>query len=125
MKRYLYIGFYLIFSGIGISVLQVKALLTEEELQIGTGETVHLVSEFIMTALCIFSGIFLVAAMSGGRRLSLFALGMLLYSLINKSGYYWETNQMKWLIVFVLLIFCSLISFIILLRDKRFSTTGN
>jgi hypothetical protein len=122
MKRSSYIGFYLVFTGVGLIVVLIKTLLTGDFSRESSSASFHLASEFIMTIVSIIGGFFLVLGRSGGRRLSLFALGMMLYSVINKTGYYWKTEQTRLLIVFALLTLLSLVSFLVLLKDKRFSS---
>lgn len=122
MKRSSYIGFYLVFTGVGLIVVLIKSLLTGDFFHETSSTSFHLVSEFFMTVVSILGGFFLVLGRAGGRRLSLFALGMMLYSVINKTGYYWQTGQNRLLIVFGLLTILSLISFVVLLMDKRFSS---
>jgi hypothetical protein len=121
MKRSSYIGFYLVFAGVGLIVLLIKGLLMQNERLQGFPGQLRLVSELIMSVLSIIGGFLLVLAKPGGRRLSLFSLGMMLYSVINGAGYYWQTEQSRLFFVFVILAVCTLGGFIILLTDRRFS----
>lgn len=92
-------------AGIGISVITMWIfILADGSQQEGMIQlSFHLVSEFIMALLCIYSGILLIKGRRTGIPFNLLALGMVTYSVLNAAGYYGGKDEKPMLTLFVLL----------------------
>ena len=103
------IAYYSIFIGISVITMWTMILLTQSPPEGKTELTFHLISEFIMALLCLFSGILMLKNKPIGKFLNVSGLGMVIYSVLNAAGYYGESNEVQMMIVFiVLLIFTSI-----------------
>ena len=64
----------------------------------------HIAGETVTAVLLIISGIMLLKNHASGGRLSLFALGMVMYSMIVSPGYFAQRGQWGFVIMFAALI---------------------
>jgi hypothetical protein len=108
LLRHRLIAWYSIALGISVfilwAVILVNGNLSEGETEIGF----HLASEFLMAFLCLLSGIFLLSGKNSAIKLNVAALAMIVYSLLNAAGYYFQRNAVMTAVIFlVLLVFSS------------------
>lgn len=107
---------YSIILGIAVISMWISILLTQTISEGKTELAFHLVSEFLMAASCILTGILIFRRKRIAPYLNLLALGMVFYSLINAAGYYAEKGVTSFLLMFVVLLILTIISAIIQLR---------
>lgn len=62
----------------------------------------HVIAEFIMSILAIVGGIALILQLTWGIYLFLFAMGLILYAIVNAIGIYGKKNYKMLLIVLVI-----------------------
>jgi len=62
----------------------------------------HVIAEFIMSILAIVGGIALILQLTWGLYLFLFAMGLILYAIVNAIGIYGKKNYKMLLIVLVI-----------------------
>jgi hypothetical protein len=77
----------------------------------------HLTAEFLTAGFLITAGFGLVNELAWSVNTYLIAFGMLIYTLINSSGYFAQLRQWPMVILFGLLVICSMISFGLLMAD--------
>jgi hypothetical protein len=70
----------------------------------------HLAAEFLTAVALIFAGVALLAQSLVGYPLTLLALGMLLYTLINSPGYFAQQGQWPMVLMFAALLILALVS---------------
>jgi hypothetical protein len=85
----------------------------------GIAMSFHLISEFIMALLSIAGGIFLLSKKDDGSPLSCFALGMILYSVLNAEGYYAQRRELPFMILFIALTLLTVLAFALLFLNAR------
>ena len=102
------IGFWIFF--IGAKRLS-KLGLVQERIEIGY----HVVAEILTAVFLVAAGIGSVYSSSWGRNLSLIALGMLLYSVINSPGPYAARKNAPMIVMFSVLSVLTLIAILGLL----------
>lgn len=107
------VGYYSIFIGIAVITVWSLILLTQNPTEGKTELTFHLLSEFIMAVLCIFSGILLLGNKPIGKFLNILALGMVIYSVLNAAGYYGENNEFQMMIIFIVLLLLTSVAVVI------------
>ncbi len=107
------VGYYSILIGIAVIAMWTMILLTQAPPEGNTELTFHLLSEFIMAFLCLFSGILMLRNKPIGKFLNVLGLGMVIYSVLNAAGYYGETNELQMMIMFIILIILTSIATII------------
>lgn len=111
---------YSIFLGISVLLMWTFILLSED-IEEGKREMLfHLFSEALMAVLCITSGFILLK--KGKSNLIIAAHAMVIYSVLNAAGYYFEKGEVLMTSLFVILFLLSLtiLTFITL----KFEFTG-
>ncbi len=96
-------GFYAILIGISIIGLWIMLYVTSNILELETEPLsiyFHLVAEVLMGLLLIISGIALILKKKWGNPLFIFANGLVIYSVINSSGYYANMGNWSMVIMF-------------------------
>lgn len=106
---------------LGISILGMWGfILTTEEVPEGPVElTFHLISEFLMALSALTAGILMFRNHRYGKSLGIVAHGMVLYSVLNASGYYAERGETLFPLLFLLLMLVSLWSIAQLVIKKE------
>jgi hypothetical protein len=79
----------------------------------------HLAAEFSTAIMLIFGGLGLLKGRLHATTTFLVAAGMLLYSLIVSPGYYAQQGQWAFVVMFLILIFTTLLSIKMLFRTRR------
>jgi hypothetical protein len=96
---------FAIFVGIAIVGLWAVFLLTDQipEWNSSPIETsLHLAAEFVTAIFLVASGAGLLLRQAWARDLYLFAMGLLMYSVIQAAGYYAQRGQMMYILMFAL-----------------------
>jgi len=101
------IGVYSIIIGISIIILWVGILLSNSISEGSIEISFHLVSELLMAISCIISGFLILKESKLGKGLNIIAHGMVLYSVLNATGYYGQKGYFLFIIVFLILFFLS------------------
>lgn len=114
-------GYYSIFIGIAVIVMWTMILLIQTPPEGTTELAFHLLSEFLMALLCLFSGILILKNKPIGKFLNVLGLGMVIYSVLNAAGYYGESNELQILLLFIVLLI--LTSLAIITNFKSIVTT--
>lgn len=106
---------------LGISILGLWGLiLTTEVIQEGKTEfSFHLVSELLMALVCIAAGIMMTRKHRVGIPLILAGHGMVIYSLLNATGYYAERGEIIFPVMFGTLLVLSVLIILWLLTNYR------
>ena len=78
---------------------QLQDSLRTEPLAIG----LHLAAEFITAIMLIIAGITILVKHSRAMKLFIFALGMLVYSVVNSSGFYAQRGDITFVLMFVII----------------------
>ncbi|MDB4584296.1 hypothetical protein N9164_14180 [Draconibacterium sp.] len=114
------IAYYSIFLGILVLLMWGFILLTEP-IRDGKNEMIfHLLSEILMAALCITSGLLLIK--NGQQNLNIAAHAMVIYSVINAAGYYFEKNEFLMTAMFFILFIFSLFILTTYFLSRYFGT---
>jgi len=69
----------------------------------------HITAEITMGMLSLLSGIFLLIDLSWARYLFIFAMGLVVYAVINSAGYYGQKKQWSFVIMFGIILIVSII----------------
>jgi hypothetical protein len=112
------ISYYSIFIGMSVIGLWIMILVNDQLPEGKTELTFHLVSEFIMAVLCLLSGILILMKKNIGKLLNISGLSMISYSVLNAAGYYGERDNLSMMILFIVLLFVTLIVLSLHLNDK-------
>jgi hypothetical protein len=106
---------------LGIAILGVwSVILIHGEIPEGrTAFSFHLFSEILMALACMTAGILILKRHRFGRGVAIAAHAMVLYSVLNASGYYAQRGERMLPVIFVILFLISTISIIILIKRKR------
>ena len=107
------VGYYSIFIGIAVIAMWTMILFAQNPPEGKTELTFHLLSEFIMALLCLFSGILILGNKPIGKFLNVLGLGMVIYSVLNAAGYYGESNEFQMVMMFIILFILTSIAIII------------
>ena len=67
----------------------------------------HIVTEIITALMLIIGGVSILKGWSLKRKFPYIALGMLLYSILNSSGYYIDLGETGMAAMFAVLLFCT------------------
>ena len=109
-------GIYSIVIGIGIIGLWTMLYRTKQIPEL-TSEPVaikfHLAAEITMGILSLISGIFLLIGLSWAPYFFILAMGLVIYAVINSSGYYGQRKQWSFVIMFGIILVAS-VSLVIL-----------
>ena len=100
---------YSIILGAGIIGLWIMILSTDGMPEGPVESTFHLISEFLMAAMCLAGGILSFFKFKTGRLIMIIAHGMVLYSVLNAAGYYGQGSGMLMALPFVALAIISAI----------------
>lgn len=73
----------------------------------------HITAEMVMGILCLLSGIFLLIGFSWAPYFFILAMGLVIYAVINSSGYYGQRKQWIFVLMFGIILIAS-ISLVIL-----------
>jgi lipopolysaccharide export LptBFGC system permease protein LptF len=117
MMKIKIVGYYSIFIGIAVIAMWTIILFTQYPPEGKTELTFHLISEFIMAFLCLLSGILILRNKSIGKHLSILGFGMIIYSVLNASGYYGENNEVPMMLMFIALSILTSIAVIVNLKS--------
>ncbi len=79
----------------------------------------HLFAEFITAVLLISAGAGLLKATSWGYNLYLIAAGMVLYTMIMSPGYFLQTGDVAFLIMFGVLIILTFYFLAVIIKNKN------
>lgn len=79
----------------------------------------HLIAEFIAALFLIIGGILLYRKHLLGEKIYLVSVGMLLYTVINSSGYYAQNGEWSFVAMFAILFLLAVISLAVLLRENN------
>lgn len=99
------IGYLII--GTGIIGLWTMLLLTDQVPELDTEPwaiSFHLVIELTMALFSILTGIAIIKRLSFWRNVTLFTSGLLVYSVVNSSGYYGDLGQFEMMIMFAIIL---------------------
>ena len=109
-------GIYAIVIGIGIIGLWTMLYQTKQIPEL-TSEPIaikfHLAAEITMGILSLISGIFLLIGLSWAPYFFILAMGLVIYAVINSSGYYGQRKQWLFVIIFGIILVAS-VSLVIL-----------
>jgi len=109
-------GIYAIVIGIGIIGLWTMLYQTKQIPEL-TSEPIaikfHLAAEITMGILSLISGIFLLIGLSWAPYFFILAMGLVIYAVINSSGYYGQRKQWSFVIMFGIILVAS-VSLVIL-----------
>lgn len=81
----------------------------------------HLAAEFINASFLIVSGVMLYRKHMLAEKIYLVSVGMLLYNVINSSGYYVQSGDWSFVVMFAILFVLAVISLTGLLRENSYS----
>ena len=103
-------GIYAIIIGIGIIGLWTMLLRTNRVPELKTESVAikfHITAEMTMGILSLLSGIFLLIGLSWAPYFFILAMGLIIYAVINSSGYYGQRNQWSFVIMFGIILTAS------------------
>ena len=115
------IGGYSIFIGILVIGFWIMSLSTGNVPELETEPIeiyFHLSSEFLMAILAIISGIGLLKKQKWADLLFVLSSGMVIYSVINSSGYFGNDNEWAMVIMFMVLLVLSALTSFLILKDS-------
>jgi len=78
----------------------------------------HIIAELLMGLLLLISGIGLLIKQKWGNLLFVLSNGLLIYSVINSSGYYGDKNEWAMVIVFMLILVLSVAFSLITIKES-------
>lgn len=96
-------GIYAIVVGIGVIGLWTIFILTKQVPELKSEPVAikfHIAAEIIMGILSLISGIFLLVGFSWAPNFFILAMGLIIYAVINSSGYYGQRKQWLFVILF-------------------------
>ncbi len=105
-------GIYAIIIGIGIIGLWTMLLQTKQVPELKTEPVAikfHITAEITMGILSLLSGIFLLIGLSWAPYFFIFVMGLVVYAVINSSGYYGQRKQWSFVIMFSIILIASVI----------------
>jgi hypothetical protein len=85
----------------------------------------HLVAEFVTAAALIISGLALLRGLAWATGISLVANGMLIYTVINSSGYFAQSGTWPPVIMFAALLVLATVSVALLVRRIALSESAS
>ena len=109
-------GIYAIVIGIAIIALWTMLLRTKQVPELETEPVAikfHITAEMVMGILSLASGIFLLVGFSWAPYFFILAMGLIIYAVINSSGYYGQRKQWLFVIMFGVILIAS-VSLVIL-----------
>lgn len=105
-------GIYAIIIGLGIIGLWLMLILTKQVPELKSEPIAikfHITAEITMGTLSILSGIFLLIGVSWANYFFSFAIGLVIYAVINSAGYYAQRNQWLFVIMFAIILIASVL----------------
>lgn len=108
-------GIYAIIVGCSIILVWIFMLLTNNVPELSTNPTsiyFHIVAEVVMAIMLLVSGFGMLNKYKWSVNLYILSSGLLIYSLINVSGYYVNKDNLAMIIIFLI----SLITTLVVLR---------
>jgi hypothetical protein len=115
------IGYIII--GIGIIGLWTMLLLTDQVPELETEPwsiAFHIVIETTMALCAIWTGVAMIKTYTYWRYLTLFTNGLLVYSVVNSSGYYGDLGQFPMMIMFAIILgFTLVVSYLIVTQKSE------
>jgi len=114
------IGIYSVVLGIGIIALWSMLLATNNVPELNTEPwaiAFHLVAEMGMGLLAVLSGILIINNKKCGGLIYLVSSGVVIYAVINSSGYYANLGQWGMVIMFAVVFVLSLLSDVYIVKD--------
>lgn len=121
MLRKIYAGFAIL-VGISMLGLWTMLLITSQVPELVTNPfsiAFHLAAEFIAASFLILGGVMLYRKHLLGEKIYLVSVGMLIYTVINSSGYYAESGDWSFVAMFAVLLVLAAISLTGLLRESK------
>jgi len=115
------ISYFLIFTGISIIGLWIMLGLTNQIIEFETEPisiVFHIFIEISMGLIAIIGGVFMLKGFKYSREIQLFVLGMVVYSVVNSSGYYGDLGEYIMIFMFGILLIISIISVLYLSKSK-------
>jgi len=112
------LAYYSIFLGVAVITMWTIILLTQDIPEGKTELLFHLISEFIMAILCFTSGIMLIFNHKMAKAVNIMGLGMVIYSVLNASGYYGERGDLPMMLMFLILFVLTAFAIYLNLQNK-------
>ena len=109
-------GIYAIIIGIGIIGLWAMLLRTNQVPELKSEPVAikfHITAEMTMGILSLLSGISLLIGLPWAPYFFIFAMGLIIYAVINSAGYYGQRKQWSFVIMFGIILIAS-VSLVIL-----------
>lgn len=119
MKKY--IGIFFLITGLSIIGLWIMLFITNQipELQTNKVEILfHITIELIMAIFSIYTGFTIIKKHTFYKQMTMFTSGMLIYSIINSSGYYLNLINYPMLILFAIILVLVILSDYIILKTN-------
>ncbi len=113
------IGIFAIIIGTGIILLWGFLLAAGGVPEIRTAPvsiTFHLIAELLMGTASLTSGILILQGIPAGTYTYLITSGMIIYSVINSSGYYGDTGEWVMVAMFMVILISTLVTDTMLLN---------
>jgi hypothetical protein len=110
------IAVYSLFLGTAILGLWTLILITGEIPEGQVEFTFHLFSEFLMAAGCLAAGTMLYKKKRSGTLVAIAAHAMVIYSVLNASGYYAERGEVAFPVLFLILMTLSSVILFVLIK---------
>ena len=113
---------YMMFVGVMIIFLWTFLLSTGNVPELDAARleiSFHIAAEVLMAIILLVSGLALLKAARWSIPLSYISLGTLLYSIINSSGYYAQLGQSPFLIMFGVLLICTIAAMVLIYAGSR------
>ena len=105
-------GIYSVLMGCSIIILWVILLTSNQVPELNTEPAsiyFHIAAELLMAVLLLICGISFLLGYKWSVRLFTFSTGLLVYSVINSSGYYANNGQISMVIVFMIILILTLV----------------
>lgn len=118
MKKFT--GIYAIVLGVGIIGLWTMLIITGNVPEFKTEPVAiafHLTAEFSMGILSLISGIMMLARRKKSGALYLVSSGLVIYAVVNSSGYYGNLAQWGMVAMFMVVLVISAITAVYIARD--------
>lgn len=120
MNRDRIVAVYGILVGLIMTGLWVMLISTGQVPYLDTPQVeikLHIVTELLTAWLLILGGVSILSGWKIKRFLPYVSHGMLLYAIINSSGYYIDLGQMEMAVMFSVLLVCTLASIYLYSRE--------
>lgn len=117
-----WIQYVYILIGIGIIGLWIMLLMTDQvpEIETALAEIImHILIEISLGIMCIISGVMLLKKFKNAHYFCLLTNGLLIYSVVNSSGYYIQSGDFIMVMIFALLLLLALYFSIKIIHHKN------